>query len=68
MVRVAVKPIPSIAKEQKTIDIEGNERSIKIEGRHDPCAIPRINPVCEAMVAITLLDHLLIQKSIEGFK
>lgn len=68
VVRVAVKPIPSIAKEQKTIDIEGNERSIKIEGRHDPCAIPRINPVCEAMVAITLLDHLLIQKSIEGFK
>ena len=68
VVRVAVKPIPSIAKEQKTIDSEGNERSIKIEGRHDPCAIPRINPVCEAMVAITLLDHLLIQKSIEGFK
>ena len=53
--RVAVKPIPSIAKEQKTIDSEGNERSIKIEGRHDPCA-QRINPVCEAMVAITLLD------------
>ncbi|MCC7573535.1 MAG: chorismate synthase [Candidatus Methanofastidiosum sp.] len=68
IIRVAVKPIPSISKEQKTIDIKGNERSIKIEGRHDPCAIPRINPVCEAMVAITILDHLLMQKSVEDLK
>lgn len=68
VVRVAVKPIPSISKKQKTIDIEGNEKSIEIGGRHDPCAIPRINPVCEAMVAITLLDHLLMQKSIGGFE
>ena len=68
VIRVAVKPIPSISKEQKTIDIKGKERAIKIEGRHDPCAIPRINPVCEAMVAITILDHLLMQKSIGGIK
>ncbi|KYC47129.1 MAG: chorismate synthase [Candidatus Methanofastidiosum methylothiophilum] len=68
VIRVAVKPIPSISKEQKTIDIEGNDRLIKIEGRHDPCAIPRINPVCESMVAITILDHLLMQKSIGGIK
>ncbi len=68
VIRVAVKPTPSISKEQKTIDIQGNERAIKIEGRHDPCAIPRINPVCEAMVAITILDHLLMQKSIGGIK
>ena len=66
VVRVVVKPIPSISKEQKTVDIKGKESSIKIEGRHDPCAIPRINPVCEAMVAITILDHLLMQKSIGG--
>ena len=67
VVRVAVKPIPSISKKQKTVDVEGNEKSIEIGGRHDPCAIPRINPVCEAMVAVTLLDHLLLQKSIGGF-
>ncbi|NYT04038.1 MAG: chorismate synthase, partial [Candidatus Methanofastidiosa archaeon] len=66
VVRVAVKPIPSISKKQKTVDLEGNEKSIEIGGRHDPCAIPRINPVCEAMVAVTLLDHLLLQKSIGG--
>jgi chorismate synthase len=67
VVRVAVKPIPSISKKQKTVDVEGNEKSIEIGGRHDPCAIPRINPVCEAMVAVTLLDHLLLQKSIGVF-
>ncbi len=36
---------------------------LRIEGRHDVSAIPRINPVCEAMVAIVLVDHLLRQKS-----
>ena len=68
VIRVAVKPIPSISNEQKTIDIKGNDCIIKIGGRHDPCAIPRINPVCEAMVAITILDHLLMHKSIGGLK
>ncbi len=38
--------------------------SLRIEGRHDVSAIPRINPVCEAMVAIVLVDHLLRQKAI----
>lgn len=62
--RVHVKPIPSILKEQKTIDIDGNPTSISTEGRHDISAIPRINKVCEAMMAIVLADHLLRQKSI----
>jgi chorismate synthase len=39
--------------------------TIKIQGRHDVSAIPRINPVCEAMVAIVLADHLLRQKSLQ---
>ncbi len=62
--RVAVKPIPSIGKEQKTIDLDGNEVSIKIGGRHDISAIPRILPVCEAMVALTLADHFLRQQAV----
>jgi len=57
--RAAVKPIPSIAKEQQTIDIEGAPATISVGGRHDISAIPRIIPVCEAMVALTLADHLL---------
>ena len=62
--RVAVKPIPSISKEQTTIDLNNNPTTITIGGRHDISAIPRIIPVCEAMVSLTLADHLLRQKAI----
>ena len=61
MVRVAVKPIPSIPKEQQTVNLKNEAVSIKIGGRHDISAIPRIVPVCEAMVRLTLADHLLRQ-------
>ena len=61
VVRVAVKPIPSIYKEQETININNEPVSIKIGGRHDISAIPRIVPICEAMVRLTLADHLLRQ-------
>jgi len=65
VIRVAVKPIPSIEIEQKTIDIEGNTRTISVKGRHDIAAIPRINVVCEAMVNLVLADHLLRQRAIQ---
>ena len=64
VIRIACKPIPSIALPQETIDIRGNPAVVKIEGRHDVCVIPRIIPVCEAMVAIVLADHLLRQRAI----
>jgi chorismate synthase len=62
LLRVAVKPIPSISMEQQTVDLSGQPVSLRLEGRHDVCAIPRINPVCEAMVAIVLADHFLRQR------
>jgi len=62
--RVAVKPIPSIAKEQHTVNLANEPVSIKIGGRHDISAIPRIVPVCEAMVRLTLADFLLRQRAI----
>ncbi len=65
LLRVAVKPIPSISREQKTVDTLGRPVSLKVRGRHDVAAIPRINPVCEAMVAIVLADHWLRQRAIE---
>ncbi|MCR5430213.1 MAG: chorismate synthase [Eubacterium sp.] len=55
----AVKPTPSIAQEQSTIDKDGNEVSIEINGRHDPVIVPRACVVVESMVAITLVDALL---------
>jgi chorismate synthase len=65
--RVAVKPIPSIAREQQTVDLDNNPTTIKVGGRHDISAIPRIIPVCEAMVCLTLADHFLRQQAIMGF-
>lgn len=64
IIRVAVKPIPSISIEQHTIDRSGNQRTIQVKGRHDVSAIPRINVVCEAMVCLVCVDHLLRQRAI----
>jgi chorismate synthase len=64
VIRVACKPIPSIRMEQKTIDLSGNPVNLAIKGRHDSAVIPRIIPVCEAMVGLVLVDHLLRQKAI----
>ena len=62
--RVAVKPIPSISLEQDTLNLDNEPVKIKVGGRHDISAIPRIVPVCEAMVCLSLADHLLRQKAI----
>jgi chorismate synthase len=59
VVRAAVKPIPSIAKTQRTVDSEGKAAQISIKGRHDVSAIPRIIPVCEAMTLLVLADFML---------
>ncbi|MGQ9688103.1 MAG: chorismate synthase [Desulfobaccales bacterium] len=63
IVRAAVKPIPSIALPQDTIDLKGRPRKLKVKGRHDVSAIPRIVPVLEAMVRLTLADFLLRQSA-----
>ncbi len=65
--RVAVKPVPSISKEQQTIKINDHgsysNTSIQVTGRHDVCLAPRIVPVVEAMAALVLADLLLRNKS-----
>ena len=63
VIRVYCKPIPSIAKVQQTVDSMGVQRSISIQGRHDNCVLPRIVPVCEAMVNIVMADHWLRQRA-----
>ena len=61
VVRIAVKPTASIGLPQKTVDREGEERTITVSGRHDPCIVPRIVPVAECMLAIVLADCALEQ-------
>jgi len=57
--RVAIKPTASIAQPQQTIDAEGNPATVVVQGRHDPCIVPRIVPVIEAMTALVLADAWL---------
>ena len=56
--RAAVKPTPSIARSQKTVDIFGEEKEIEITGRHDPVIVPRAVVVVESMAALTIVDAL----------
>jgi chorismate synthase len=60
--RLAIKATSSVMKEQQTIDSSGNPQTIQVEGRHDPCVIPRAIPIVEAMLALVLADQLLISK------
>lgn len=60
LLRVAVKPTPSIVAPQRTINKEGNPVSIEIKGRHDPVIVPRAVVVVEAMAALTVADMLLV--------
>ncbi len=58
--RCAVKPTPSIGIEQKSVNIEtGEEETLVIGGRHDPCIVPRAVPCVEAAAAIVIADYIL---------
>lgn len=59
VIRLAIKPTPTIAKKQKTIDIHGNETEVELKGRNDVCIVDRVVVVVESMVAMTILDYYL---------
>jgi chorismate synthase len=59
---VAFKPIATVLKEQKTVDVHNNEVTINPKGRHDPCVLPRAVPIVEAMAALVLVDNYFISK------
>jgi chorismate synthase len=60
VLRVAVKPTPSIARSQPTVNIEKMENAtLEIKGRHDACIVPRAVPVVESMMAVTLCDFAM---------
>lgn len=61
--RVAVKPTSSVAQEQRTVDIHGNERTVLVEGRHDPSICPRVVPVAESMLTLLLADFYLLNRA-----
>ena len=61
--RAAIKPTPSIAMEQDSVNLETlTEEKLRVGGRHDPCIVPRAVPVIEAAAAIAVYDALLGRK------
>ncbi len=65
VLRAAVKPTSSLAREQKTVTRGGEPTTISTRGRHDPCLLPRFVPMAEAMVCIVLADHWLRWKALK---
>lgn len=61
--RVAIKPVSTISKKQKTVDLEENSVELEATGRHDPCVLPRAIPIVDAMSALVVMDHYLRNKS-----
>jgi chorismate synthase len=61
LLRMAVKPTSSIARPQRTLDTNMQDRTIETHGRHDPCIVPRVIPVIESMTALALLDAWEVQ-------
>ena len=59
IIRVALKPTPSISKPQQTVNLKTKENvTLTVEGRHDPCIVPRALPALEAMLCVALADIL----------
>jgi len=57
--RMAIKPTSSILTPRKSVNVDGEAMDVFTKGRHDPCVAIRAVPVAEAMMAVTLADHLL---------
>jgi len=66
VVRLAVKPTSSILTPKRSVDLQGHDIEVSTKGRHDPCVAIRAVPVAEAMMAVTLADHLLRLRAQSG--
>lgn len=63
VIRVAFKPTATIRQIQETVTSEGDQTLLSAPGRHDPCVLPRAVPMVEAMMALVLVDHYLLQRA-----
>ena len=64
--RVAIKPTPSIARAQRSVDLSsGTETELLVRGRHDPCIVPRALPCVEAAAAVAVYDAYLENKTLQ---
>ena len=61
--RAAFKPVATVMRSQRSLDTKGEETVIQGKGRHDPCVVPRAVPIVEAMTALVIMDHFLLNKT-----
>lgn len=61
--RVAIKPVSTISKQQKTVNRQSEDVLLEAGGRHDPCVLPRAVPIVDAMAAIVIMDHYMRHKA-----
>lgn len=61
--RVAIKPVATIGKKQRTVNREHDSVELEAAGRHDPCVLPRAVPIVDAMAALVIMDHYLRHKA-----
>lgn len=61
--RVAIKPVSTIKKPQRTVSKKNQAVDLEARGRHDPCVLPRAVPIVDAMAALVIMDHYLRQKA-----
>ena len=60
---VAFKPVATIMQKQESVDKHGEKIVVEGKGRHDPCVLPRAVPIVDAMAALVILDHFLLDKA-----
>ncbi len=65
VLRVAFKPTATVSLPQQTVTTSGEPVTLKAQGRHDPCVLPRAVPIVEAMVCLVLADHWLRQRAVD---
>ena len=63
--RVAFKPVATLLREQTTVDLDGSPTLVTARGRHDACVLPRAVPVVEAMAAMVILDHIMLNNIVK---
>jgi chorismate synthase len=63
--KVAFKPVATVIQPYETLDREGKMVMAQGKGRHDPCVVPRAVPIVEAMAALVLADHSLLNRNVK---
>jgi len=66
LVHIALKPTSSLRLPSRSVDLNGQPIEVVTQGRHDPCVGIRATPIAEAMLAMTLMDHLMRNQAQNG--